>query len=248
MAAILNTQHLSRYFGGVKAVHNVSLTVDEKELRSVIGPNGAGKTTLFNVITGKMPASSGRVFYLGHDITNRSPHEIVNMGISRTFQRSSVFFGSTVFENVRIAKQAQKKCCLRFFSPREYLQEVNEETWTILDQLGLRDQALIPARNLSHGDQRLLEIGIALAGAPKILLLDEPTAGMSPRETEPTTQLIRKLANTIAVVLVEHDMDVVMSISDRISVMHQGQIIAEGTPREIQKNDLVKEAYLGKED
>ena len=247
MATILTTRDLTRHFGGVMAVNNVSLKIEENELRTIIGPNGAGKTTLFNVITGRLPASSGQVFYQDHDITNRPPHEIVRLGISRTFQKSSIFLGLTVFENVRIAKQAKAGGSLRILSSKKSLRNVNKGTWGILEQLGLTDQTEIAASTLSHGDQRLLEIGIALAGDPKVLLLDEPTAGMSPRETERTTRLIRKLANEIAIVLVEHDMDVVMSISDRISVMHQGRIIAEGTPEEIQENQMVKEAYLGKE-
>jgi len=148
---------------------------------------------------------------------------------------------------VRIAKQAKTGGSLRVFSSKKGLKNVNEGTWSILEQLELTDYAEIPASNLSHGDQRLLEIGIALAGEPEILLLDEPTSGMSPRETEQTTKLIKNLTNKIAVILVEHDMDVVMSISDRISVMHQGRIIADGATEEIQQNEMVKEAYLGKE-
>jgi branched-chain amino acid transport system ATP-binding protein len=246
--AILTVKDLSRHFGGVTAIHKVNLTFAENELRSIIGPNGAGKTTLFNVITARLPASSGQVFYRDRDITHKPPHEIVRLGISRTFQKSSIFPGLTVFENVRIAKQTQLGGSHRIFSAQDRLKKVNEDTRAILERLGLTAQAGMLASNLSHGDQRLLEIGIALAGHPKLLLLDEPTAGMSPRETEATTQLIRQLAREVAVVLVEHDMDVVMSISDKISVMHQGAIIAEGTPDEIQRNELVREAYLGKEE
>lgn len=245
---ILRIEELSRFFGGVTAVNRVNLLFVENELRSIIGPNGAGKTTLFNVVTGRFPASSGRVIFRGRDITGRSPHEIVRIGICRTFQKSSIFSGLTVFENVRIARQAWHGGSHRIFSRRDSLKAVHQETQAILERLGLTEKARLLASNLSHGDQRLLEIGIALAGHPKLLLLDEPTAGMSPRETEATTQLIRQLAREVAVVLVEHDMDVVMSISDKISVMHQGAIIAEGTPDEIQRNELVREAYLGKEE
>jgi branched-chain amino acid transport system ATP-binding protein len=248
MAAILTTHELSRNFGGVAAVSRVSLAFEENQLRSVIGSNGAGKTTLFNVLTGRLPASSGRVVFQGRDITNRPPHEIVRLGVSRTFQRSSIFSGSTVFENVRIAAQARMGGSVRILSSKGSLRAVNERTEAILEQLGLADRADVPGKNLSHGDQRLLEIGIALAAEPKILLLDEPTAGMSPAETERTTKLVRQLANDIAVVLVEHDMEVVMTISDVISVMHQGQIIAEGTPDEIRRDERVREAYLGREE
>jgi len=246
--AILNIKNLYRHFGGVNAINGVNLSFVENELRSIIGPNGAGKTTLFNVITGKLPASSGQVIYGGKDITNKPPHEVVRLGICRTFQKSSIFPGLTVLENVRIARQARVGGSRRIFSARDSLKAVNEDTWAILDRLGLHEQAEMLARKLSHGDQRLMEIGVALAGGPQVLLLDEPTAGMSPRETERTTHLVRQLAKEVAVILVEHDMEVVMSISDRISVMHQGAIIAEGTPNEIQKNDQVREAYLGKED
>ncbi len=246
--AILEIKNLHRHFGGVAAIQGVNLAIWENELRSIIGPNGAGKTTLFNVITGRIRASSGQVNYHGEDITNKPPHEVVRLGICRTFQKSSIFPGLSVFENVRIAKQTRMGGSHRVFSDRDRLNAVNGETWAILDRLGLRDRAEMLASNLSHGDQRLMEIGIALAGEPKLLLLDEPTAGMSPRETERTTQLIRQLAKGVAVILVEHDMEVVMSISDRISVMHQGVMIAEGTPEEIQRNDRVREAYLGKED
>jgi len=246
--AILNIKNLYRHFGGVNAINGVNLSFVENELRSIIGPNGAGKTTLFNVITGKLPASSGQVIYRGRDITNKPPHEVVRLGICRTFQKSSIFPGLTVLENVRIARQVRVGGSRRIFSARDSLKAVNEDTWAILDRLGLHEQAEMLASKLSHGDQRLMEIGVALAGGPQVLLLDEPTAGMSPRETERTTHLVRQLAKEVAVILVEHDMEVVMSISDRISVMHQGAIIAEGTPNEIQKNDQVREAYLGKED
>jgi branched-chain amino acid transport system ATP-binding protein len=246
--AILTIQNLCRHFGGVAAISGLNLVFADNELRSIIGPNGAGKTTLFNVITGKLSANSGQIVFRGQDITNKPPHEVVRLGICRTFQKSSIFPGLTVLENVRIARQVRVGGSHRIFAARDSLRTVREEALEILERLGLREKAKMPASNLSHGDQRLMEIGVALAGAPRLLLLDEPTAGMSPRETERTMHLIRELAKDVAVVLVEHDMDVVMAISDRISVMHQGAIIAEGNPDEIQKNDQVREAYLGKED
>jgi len=247
MAAILEIRNLHRHFGGIAAINGLSLTLSENVLQSVIGPNGAGKTTLFNVITGRLHASSGQVFYKGQEITNKPPNEIVRLGISRTFQKSSIFPGHTVFENLRIARQAKLGGSRRIFSSKDRLKQVNEDTRLILERLRLADQAKTIASTLSHGDQRVMEIGIALAGSPRLLLLDEPTAGMSPRETERTAELIRNLAKELTVVLVEHDMEVVMSISDRISVMHQGLLIAEGPPAEIQSNELVREAYLGKE-
>lgn len=248
MSTILTIDELNLHFGGVKAVKDVSLEVEENELRSIIGPNGAGKTTLLNVITGRLPATSGKVFYLGKDITNKHPHELIKLGICRTFQISSLFLGSTVFENVRIAKQAKRGGSLRVFSAKESLKDVNEETLLILERLGLMNQAYVPAQTLSYGDQRLLEVGITLAGEPKILLLDEPTAGMSHGETNRTVHLIREIANEATIMLVEHDMEVVMSVSDKISVMDQGRIIAEGTPEEIRGNKQVRKAYLGDEE
>lgn len=247
MAAILEIRNLHRHFGGIAAINGLSLMLSENELQSVIGPNGAGKTTLFNVITGRLHASSGQVFYEGQEITNKPPDEIVRLGIGRTFQKSSIFPGYTVFENLRIARQAKLGGSRKIFSCKDRLKQVNEDTRLILERLRLADQAKTIASTLSHGDQRVMEIGIALAGSPRLLLLDEPTAGMSPRETERTAELIRNLAKELTVVLVEHDMEVVMSISDRISVMHQGSLIAEGPPAEIQSNELVREAYLGKE-
>ncbi len=245
---ILTIQNLHRHFGGVAAINGVNLDFAERELRSVIGPNGAGKTTLFNVITGKLPADSGRIVFHNQEITNRPPHEVVRLGICRTFQKSSIFPGLTTLENLRISRQMRLGGSHRLFSPRDSLKSVREESLAILERLGLGDKANMLASNLSHGDQRLMEIGVALAGSPRLLLLDEPTAGMSPRETERTVNLVREFAKDVPVILVEHDMEVVMAISDKISVMHQGTIIAEGPPEEIKRNDQVREAYLGKED
>lgn len=247
MSTILNTKELCKHFGGVLAADNINIEFKDNQLKSIIGPNGAGKTTLINLITGLLPATSGSVLYRGKDITNHPTHKLTKLGISRTFQITSIFPGLTVFENVRIAKQTQKGGSFKIFSSKESLKEVNEETWAILERLGLQEMAYIPSKNLAHGDHRVLEVAIALAGNPKILFLDEPTAGMSPAETEQIAKLITGLTDNISVVLIEHDMDIVMAISDEISVLHQGSIIAEGYPQDIQKNEMVKEAYLGKE-
>ncbi len=244
----LCTEDLCRHFGGVLAANQISVSFGERGLRSIIGPNGAGKTTFINVVTGRIPASSGKVAFRGQDITNKPTHKLVDLGICRTFQITSIFQNLSVFENVRIAKQSRIGGSLRIFSTRQSLKRVAEETWAILERLGLQDLAGLPAKNLAHGDQRILEVAIALAGSPKILFLDEPTAGMSPRETQHISELIRALAEEISVVLVEHDMDLIMSISDVISVLHYGSIIAEGKPEEIKNNQLVREAYLGKEE
>ena len=247
-APILETKELSRYFGGVAAVNLVDLTVPDKQVRSIIGPNGAGKTTLINVITGRLAASTGKVFFEGKDVTGKPVHERVRLGICRTFQITSLFMGLTAFENVRIAKQTHAGKNLRVFNPRGGLKKVNQETEAILERLGLSDVARVPANNLAHGDQRVLEVGLALAGDPKVLLLDEPAAGMSPAETDQISVLIKELSQDLAVILVEHDMEVVMSISDTITVLHQGGVIAEGPPAEISQNPQVKDAYLGSDE
>ena len=247
MEAFLCTEDLCRHFGGVLATNCVCINIEESGLRSVIGPNGAGKTTFINIVTGRIPASSGKVFFQGKDITNKPTHELVKMGICRTFQITSIFQKLSVFENVRIAKQARLGGTLRIFSTKKSLRKVTEETWAILERLGLQDLAHQPAKNLAYGDQRVLEVAIALAGDPNILFLDEPTAGMSPAETRHISKLIKGLSEEISIVLVEHDMDMVMSVSDKISVLQYGSIIAEGKPEEIKSNPLVREAYHGKE-
>ena len=247
MPTILSTKNLCRSFGGVLALKNINMAFETNQLKSIIGPNGAGKTTLINVITGFIPATSGEVLYQTVDITNKPPHELVEMGICRTFQITSIFPNLSAFENVRIAKQLQRGGSSKILSSKNGLKQVNEETWTILEDLGLCEKAHLLAGNLSHGDQRLLEVAIALAGQAKILFLDEPTAGMSSGETQYISTLIRRLTDRVSVVMVEHDMDIVMNISDKITVLNQGEIIAEGTPEEIQFNVKVREAYLGKE-
>ncbi len=244
---ILHTEELYRRFGGVLATNQVNIEFRENRLKSIIGPNGAGKTTLINVITGRIPASSGAIVFQGKNVTDLPAHQLARLGICRTFQITSIFMGLTVFENVRISKQMKRGGSLKIFSRKKNLKKVNAETWDILERLDLKEKAHVPSSNLAHGDQRLLEVAMALASEPRILFLDEPTAGMSPAETEHIAQLIKGLSEKISVVLVEHDMDVVMTISDDISVLHQGTVIAEGPPEEIQNNQVVKEAYLGDE-
>jgi ABC-type branched-subunit amino acid transport system ATPase component len=245
---ILSTHDLSRHFGGVAALNLVSLDIVDKQVHSIIGPNGAGKTTLINVITGLLEASGGKVVYQDKDITTRPIHDRVKMGLCRTFQITSIFMGLTVHENIRIAKQAQAGGSLRVLSRRENLKEVSQATEDIIRRVGLEDVADVSANCLAHGDQRVLEVAIALAGNPKLVLLDEPAAGMSPTETDQVSELIKSLGQEMAVVLVEHDMEVVMTISDRVTVLHQGGIIADGSPEEISNNEQVKAAYLGTED
>jgi branched-chain amino acid transport system ATP-binding protein len=248
MGELLCTENLCRSFGGVMATNRVCFSVDNQGLTSIIGPNGAGKTTFINIVTGKIGASSGKIFFKGREITNKPTHELVKMGICRTFQINSIFENLSVFENLRIARQAKDGGSLRIFSSKQSLKTVTEKTWALVERLGLKDLAARPAKNLAYGDQRVLEVAIAMAGDPKILFLDEPTAGMSPAETRQISKLIKDLANEICVVLVEHDMDLVMSISDRITVLQYGCTIAEGTPEEIRNNQQVREAYLGREE
>ena len=248
MAELLCTENLCRSFGGVMATNQVCFSVDNQGLTSIIGPNGAGKTTFINIVTGKIGASSGKIFFNGQEITNKPTHELVKMGICRTFQINSIFENLSVFENLRIARQAKDGGSLRIFASKQSLKAVTEKTWSLVERLGLKDLAARPAKNLAYGDQRVLEVAIALAGDPKILFLDEPTAGMSPAETRQISKLIQELATEICVVLVEHDMDLVMSISDKITVLQYGCTIAEGTPEEIRNNQQVREAYLGKEE
>ncbi len=248
MEELLCTENLCRSFGGVMATNRVCFSLNKNGLTSIIGPNGAGKTTFINVVTGKIGASSGKILYKGKDITNKPTHELVKMGICRTFQINSIFENLSVFENLRIARQAKSGGSLRIFSSKQSLKSVTEKTWALVERLGLKDMAARPAKNLAYGDQRVLEVAIAMAGDPKILFLDEPTAGMSPGETRHISELIKDLAKDICVVLVEHDMDMVMSISDQITVLQDGCTIAEGTPDEIRNNQQVREAYLGKEE
>ena len=245
---ILTTQDLSRAFGGVLAVNLVSLEVKDKRVQSIIGPNGAGKTTLINVITGRLAASGGKVIYQDKEITTRPVHHRVKMGISRTFQITSIFMGLSVWENVRIAAQSHLGGSLRILASRPALSEVNDKTEAILKRVGLMKLAQRPANLLAHGDQRVLEVAISLAGDPRVLFLDEPAAGMSPAETDQVSDLIADLGAEMAVVLVEHDMEVVMKISHHIIVLHQGGVIARGSPREIASNQEVKDAYLGGDD
>ena len=247
--AILQTENLNKAFGGLQAVNSVNLSIEKGELSSIIGPNGAGKTTLFNLITGFLPPDSGKIVFKGENIFGLPHYKIVAKGVGRSFQRTTIFPSLTAFENVRAAILRHQKKNYKFFTNSNSLREVNEATFRILESIHLEDQAPRVSNTLAHGDQKLLDIGIALALEPDLLLLDEPTAGMSPDERWKTVEMIKKLwqGRKMTVVVIEHDMDMVFSISQRIRVLHYGQIIAEGRPEEISHNRAVIEAYLGEE-
>jgi branched-chain amino acid transport system ATP-binding protein len=247
MAPILETRALSRSFGALRAVDGVNLAVEPGELRAVIGPNGAGKTSFFHLISGVIRPTSGQVVWRGEDISALPAPDRCRRGISRTFQITSIFPEFTVLENVRIAIQLKGGGNFRLLGGRSLLSSTESQARASLEFLGLLDRADLPASTLPHGDQRLLELAMALAQRPELLLVDEPTQGLSPEDTEAAVAVIRQITKerALTLLLVEHDMDVVFNLADRISVLHLGQLIAEGSPAEIRANPEVQKAYLG---
>ncbi len=243
--SLLEVRSISKSFGGVQAVGGVDYELREGELACIIGPNGAGKTTFFNLITGYHTPDHGRVVFDGRDITGMPPHRIARRGLVRSFQKTHVFPDMTVTENVQTMVQFRKKRSLNFLSKAASLER--QETEQVLEMVGLTATAGSVAGTLSAGDRKRLELGIALAAMPKLLLLDEPTCGMSPVETASTIELIRHLGREqkLTLLFTEHKMDVVFSIAERISVLHFGQLIAEGKPAEIRANADVQRVYLG---
>ena len=244
--AILETKSLTKAFGALTAVNAVSLAIEPGSLHSIIGPNGAGKTTLFNLLTGTFPPTSGSILYDGRDITGTPPSRVAHLGLARSYQRTTVFPAFSLFDNVWVAAFATGKSWqgLLWKSANAYA-EVAERARQALADVGLINKSHQLAREISHGEQRQLELAIALAAAPRVLLLDEPSAGLSPDETRRMVALVRALKGRFTIVLIEHKIDIIMSVSDRISVMHFGSLIAEGTPGEIQRNPEVRRAYLG---
>jgi branched-chain amino acid transport system ATP-binding protein len=242
---MLQVEDLHKSFEDFKAVNGAALLVRQGDLVAVIGPNGAGKTTLFNLITGHLKPDRGRIVFKGRDITRLAAHEICRKGVARSFQIANIFPRLSVFRNVQVSVLSQKKLSRTLFQPAQSL--VVEETERILESVGLNDKSLDVAGSLSHGDKRILEIAIALGNEPELLILDEPTAGMSPDETESTMELVKRLAaeQGLTILFCEHDMDVVFNVATSIMVMQHGHTIIQGTPPEVRQNATVQEAYLG---
>ncbi len=247
MSALLRCVSLSKHFGAMKAVNDVNLDIERGELHAVIGPNGAGKTTLFNCITAELTPTAGEVLFDGNTISGLQPYELPALGISRSFQRTSIFPELSVAENVwmsAFAKHGPQR--IELFRSADSYREVREAVQRSLADVGLEAQQYMAASDLAHGDKRLLDFAIALAPRPQLLLLDEPMAGLSKHDTQRVKELIEKLKRHYTMVLIEHKMEVIMSISDRITVMYFGEIMGQGTPEEIKRNPKVREAYLGR--
>jgi branched-chain amino acid transport system ATP-binding protein len=243
---LVRTEALTKSFGALTAVNAVTLEVEAGSLHSVIGPNGAGKTTFFNLLTGQHAPTSGRIIFDGRDVAGTPPHRIAHLGIARSFQRTSIFPTLSILDNVWLAAFARQESWRGLAWRRaDRYPELTRRALGVLGEVGLGDKAGLPAREISHGEQRQLELAIALAASPRLLLLDEPAAGLSPDETRKMVALVRTLKGRYTILLIEHKIDVVMSMSDRISVMHFGSVIAQGSPAEIRRNPEVRRAYLG---
>src|SRR5713101_579837 len=242
-APILATEGLAVRFGGLRALNNVNLAVAAGEIRAIIGPNGAGKSSFFNCLTGVLRPSAGRILFNGGDITGLSPDRISRKGIARSYQITNILPNATTLENVRIAAQSRRHAWSMLTHHNAYT-DIIAKAEAVLESVGLRGKAEELAANLSHGEQRNLEIGIALATEPQLLCLDEPTAGMSAAETHDTMELVRRIARNLSILIFELDMQVVMELAQTITVLDYGEILAEGTPAEIQQNPRVLEVYL----
>jgi branched-chain amino acid transport system ATP-binding protein len=240
---ILRIEDLSIRFGGLSALNGINLEVRQEEIRAIIGPNGAGKSTFFNCLTGVLRPTSGRILFDGEDITGLSPDRISQKGIARSYQITNILPNASTLENVRIAAQSRRHAW-NMVKHHSDFRDINERAESVLESVRLLGKADELAANLSHGEQRNLEIGIALATEPRLLCLDEPTAGMSAAETHDTMALVRSIAKNLTILIVEHDMQVVMALAQRITVLHYGEVLAEGTPAEIQQNPRVLEVYL----
>ncbi len=241
----LRLRAVSKSFGGLRAVDAVELAVRPGERRALIGPNGAGKTTLFNLITGELPVTSGSIALFDHDVTRTPAHRRAALGLARTFQITNLFPALTVLENCLLAVQALSPVKFAMHRPLSRYAALHERARTTLAAVGLADRAGARVRNLSHGEQRQLEIGLALACTPRLLLLDEPTAGLSPAESQHMGRLLSALDPAITVLIIEHDMDIALQVARHVTVLHYGRVIADGTREEIRESPLVREIYLG---
>lgn len=242
---ILETKNLVKEFGKLLATNDVTFSVQPGDIHAIIGPNGAGKSTFFNLITGYHLPDSGKVFFKGRDITPLPPYKRCTLGITRSFQITSIYPKMTVYDSVLMALLSHQKATTHFFSSAKTY--FKEEVWEILEDVGLADQALVNGDSISHGDKKRLELAVTLGTKPQLLLLDEPTCGMSPDETESIMAFIKKLVDEkgLTILFTEHDMAVVFGIARRISVLHQGTLIAEGTPEEVRASEEVQKVYLG---
>ncbi|WP_380680834.1 ABC transporter ATP-binding protein [Salinigranum sp. GCM10025319] len=249
---LLETRDLTKEFGGLRALDQVNIEIERGELVSLIGPNGAGKSTLINCITGLLEPTRGEITYNGNDLIGLEPYEITQLGVGRSFQTASIFPELTVRENIQVASFTTEhgSFSVNFHRRRDSYGDVQDRTARILDTIELEEEADMEAQDLPYGDKRRLEVAIGLATDPDFMFMDEPTAGMSPAETNMTVNLIRDLLDDwgMTIFLVEHDMDIIFGVSDRIFTLHQGEIIAKGTPDEIRDHPAVREAYLGGEE
>jgi branched-chain amino acid transport system ATP-binding protein len=243
--ALVSLDRVCKNFAGVQALRDINLAVEPGERRAIIGPNGAGKTTLFNIISGELPPTSGVVALNDQVVTNLPPERMFRLGLARTFQKNSLFLDLTTFENVRLAVQAHQRQGHHWFKPWWSFDAVNDRTRSVLERAGLWMRREEPAKNLSYGEQRQLEMAIALAGEPRLLLLDEPTAGMSVTETASSVATIGALPRDLTLLIIEHDMDTVFALADRITVLDHGQVIADGAPDEVRHDPQVRAVYLG---
>ena len=242
---VLLIEGLTRYFGALSALNGVSLKIAPRERRAIIGPNGAGKTTLFNLITGHLAPSAGRIRFDGDAITGLPPHAVACRGISRSFQRTNIFPKLSMLENLRLAAAADGRGSYDLFGSIERYRAPLDRARAVAEAVGLAGRLEEVAGRLSYGEQRQLEVGVALATSPKLLLLDEPTAGMSPEETQRMTRMLEGLPREVTLLIIEHDMDVVSSLADRVTVLHYGEVLAEGTFDEVKADPRVYEVYLG---
>ena len=242
---VLAASGVSMQFGGLRALNDVSFALTEGEIIGLIGPNGAGKTTLFNLIAGALPVTSGTITLFDRDVTSAPSHRRAKLGLARTFQITNLFPALSVLENCLLAVQALTPTKFAMHRPIRSYTDLHEQARRTLEALGLADREGTRVRSLSHGEQRQLEIGLALAGAPRLLLLDEPTAGLSPAESRHMAQLLASLDPAMTVLIIEHDMDIALEIARQVTVLHYGRVIADGSREEIRAHPLVREIYLG---